>query len=137
MYCRKCGKELGAEHNFCMSCGEPVVNREIGQADGVVGTNERYLFFSKLLAIALSPVMLLLRIVLQESVVDYSGWRPSEIAVIPDETKPFLMLFAVAVAVIAIILAAAAKKIPNKNRVMPIVLSVADIFISFFLITVK
>lgn len=65
MYCNRCGSLMNPNGNFCSVCGQ--------SSKQTTAFNNKLLDFSKYLMVATSPLILILRMLLQEETIGF-GW---------------------------------------------------------------
>lgn len=86
MYCNKCGNPINAGANFCPACG-----KNIGVSSN--SNQKKLLEYSKYLMIATTPLMLILRMLMQEEKTGY-GWKAYTYYIVPDSYKVIMIVIA-------------------------------------------
>ena len=96
MFCQKCGSEIKENSNYCSACGEKI------NSDGIVEEKESsrkiksdmLSTFSFWLMIITSPIILILRMICQETKVGFS-WSTYTYSYLPDNLKVVLCILAI------------------------------------------
>ena len=110
-FCRTCGKEMSQTSLFCSECGTPVNGNYVPKTTQSI-QNQYYpvhnsnnnepsssrSIISLILAIANLPIMIVLRLAVQETYTVTGGWRAYESTRVPEDARGLLLLLAISIA---------------------------------------
>lgn len=121
MFCPKCGHEVDEGLSFCGECGFRLNDSRPESKPG----NSTMHMCSQILLWATAPVLLLLRMVLQEQDTSFSGWRMETYYYLPSEMKVALMVFSIFTLGVSLYL-------ESKSRIPKVAASVGECIIVLF-----
>ena len=145
-FCRMCGKEMSQTSLFCSECGTPV-NRDyvprtvqptqnqyypVQNSHNIEPSSSRSII-SLILSIVNLPIMIILRLAVQETYTDTSGWRAHESTRVPEDSRGLLLLLAITIAITSIAVIPT-KQITVGGVILRFLLTIVTFFVALALI---